>query len=305
MLDFTELPPDGNDFELLTRELLFKLGLRPFWSGKGPDGGRDLVCDEPRQSVIVPDSRRWLVQCKHNAHSGSSVGIDALDNVVDSCTHHAADGYLLVCSTHPSAKVVERLEGISRSTQGRLVATYWDAVAIERLLLTPTLWPIAQRFFPTSAPRWQIFATDHPNRWVANYDGFYFHLSNRIGSDCLVHFPTIEGRLRELRAISLPKGHSLRLRAIYRDDKNAGYVWFVDYMLPVKHEPAISQVKLREIMRDEYPWEDGQVHKFDFRLVHYSDTNDHYDADHYDYYLPYISNYYFGTERPGNFDARW
>jgi hypothetical protein len=208
-----------------------------------------------------------------------------------------AEGYLLVCSTYPSSKVVERLEGISRSQTG-LIASYWDAVALERLVSTPTAYPLAQRFFPKSASRWQIFATDLPNRWVANYDGFYFHLSNRIGSEPL-HLTSVEGRVRELRAITLPRGHSLRLRAVYRDDKNGCYTWFVDYMLPTTDQPGISQADLLDTMQNEYPWEDGQVYFFDFRLVRYSASSDHHDLDHYDYYLPFMSHYYWGSERPG------
>jgi hypothetical protein len=64
VLDFTELPPDGQDFELLNRELLAQLGLRVFWSGRGPDGGRDLLADETQRSLFIPSTKRWLIQCK-------------------------------------------------------------------------------------------------------------------------------------------------------------------------------------------------------------------------------------------------
>lgn len=42
MIDFKELDKDGNDFELLIRELLYNKGLEVYWSGKGIDGGKDL-----------------------------------------------------------------------------------------------------------------------------------------------------------------------------------------------------------------------------------------------------------------------
>jgi len=57
MLDFRELPKDGQDFELLIRELLFRIGVRPFWSGRGPDGGRDLLCDEDQESIFLPNKK--------------------------------------------------------------------------------------------------------------------------------------------------------------------------------------------------------------------------------------------------------
>jgi hypothetical protein len=94
MLDFKELPKDGEAFEQLVRELLFSYGMDVEWSGRGPDGGRDLMCREPLRSLIAPASRTWLVQCKHFAHADRSVGADDLNNVVDSCTQHKATGYL-------------------------------------------------------------------------------------------------------------------------------------------------------------------------------------------------------------------
>ena len=50
MLDFKELNEDGNDFELLVRELLNNRGLEVYWSGKGADGGKDLLCIETHNS---------------------------------------------------------------------------------------------------------------------------------------------------------------------------------------------------------------------------------------------------------------
>ena len=46
MFDFKELPKDGTAFELLVRELLYRRGLEVYWTGKGPDGGKDIVCIE-------------------------------------------------------------------------------------------------------------------------------------------------------------------------------------------------------------------------------------------------------------------
>lgn len=78
MLDFAELDVNGDDFELLVRELLYNKGLEVYWSGKGPDGGRDLLCVEKYKSNFKEVRKRWLIQCKHNAHSGNSVGVNDL-----------------------------------------------------------------------------------------------------------------------------------------------------------------------------------------------------------------------------------
>ncbi|CBJ50893.1 restriction endonuclease [Ralstonia solanacearum] len=232
MLDFKELATDGQDFELLIREILFREGFHVAWSGRGADGGRDLVCTESRQTILGSEAKRWLVQCKHFAHSEKSVGIADLDDIVTSAAQHRCSGYLLACSTFPSSAVVQRLEGIAANSEMRLSTNYWDAVQIERLLATPLMWRIAQRFFPVAATGFEIYATESPNRWVVNYKGYYFHLSNRVGSRAEGHLESIAARVADMEAINLPPDHHLRIRAVYYDDKNGGYVWYLDYLRP-------------------------------------------------------------------------
>lgn len=60
-IDFKELDKNGDDFELLIRELLYNKGLGVYWSGKGPDGGRDLLCIEKYKSEFKSTNKRWLV----------------------------------------------------------------------------------------------------------------------------------------------------------------------------------------------------------------------------------------------------
>lgn len=296
MLDFRELPENGRALELLVREILFGLGQRVYWSGEGPDGGKDLLCHEDRESIILPDTRTWLIQCKHYAHSGRSVGLADLDDIVDSCAHHGAQGYLLVCSTHPSSKVVERLQGITANPQMPLVATSWDAVQVERMLSTPRLWRLAQRFFPASATGWDIYATERPNQWIANYRGYYFHLNNRIGSRADIHLERIAKTLDEIEAINLPPEHFIRLRAVYFDDKHGDYQWYVDYMYPYESQPAFRREDLMETLHDG-DTEDGQLYYFDVIMRPYHGASDHYDPDHYDYYAPYLDKFRWGGTR--------
>ncbi len=303
MLDFKELSKDGQDLEQLVRELLFARGLRCYWSGKGPDGGRDLLAIEDRPSLIFNDSKRWLIQCKHNAHAGGSVGIGDLDDIVDSCAQHNAEGYLLVCSTQPSSTVVDRLEAITANQKNNILATYWDAVRIEQLLTTPRYWRIAQRFFPASslASTLQVYATENPNHWVVNFKGYYFHLTNRIGSTGEHHLSSISQRISEIENIKLPKDHFIRVRSVYYDDKNGGYTWYVDYMHPHDQNKVISAAKIKHILGDGYALEDGHIYSFDVMSRSYLKHSDHYDPDHYDYYRPYIRDYLYGSERDHDF----
>lgn len=297
MLDFQELPVDGQDFELLLREIMFREGFHVEWSGRGADGGRDLVCTEAHRTILGSNSKRWLVQCKHFAHSGKSVGIADLDDIVTSAAQHKCSGYILACSTFPSSGVVQRLEAISANQELHLTTNFWDAVQIERMLATPLMWRVAQRFFPKTATGFEIFATESPNHWVVNYKGYYFHLSNRIGSHAQMHLQSIEARVAEIRALKLPDKHEIRIRAIYYDDKNGGYVWYLDYLRPSDDKAPVSVAKLKSELKDGWALEDGQVYNFDIILRSTSPWSDHYDPDHYDYYERDSRVFRWGGER--------
>lgn len=304
MLDFKELDKDGKEFELLIRELLFAKGYKVYWSGVGPDGGRDLLCIEERQSFFAPDKKRWLIQCKHNAHSKKSVSIEDLDDIVDSCMQHDATGFILACSTQPSSAVVNRLEAITNNPKNNITAIYWDYVSIEQVLSCPTLWRIAQRFFPISAEAttWKVYATEQPNHWVVSYKGHYFHLANRIGSYHEHHFNSIAQRFAEIEALEFPNKHFIRVRSVYHDDKNGNYTWYLDYMYPNGQRPKYSSAQLKHYLGDGYALEDGQCYSFDVKKREYLQFSDHYDPDHYDYYTPYMHAYLHGSERESSWD---
>lgn len=299
MLDFKELSEDGNELELLIREILLVKGYNVRWSGKGPDGGKDLICYETRKSDFLDDSKIWLIQCKHKAKSEGAVGLSDLDDIVDSCSHHDAKGYLLVCSTYPSSKVVERLEGITNNKKVDIECNYWDSVRIEQILSTPKLWSIAQRFFPVSSKNssWELFATSNPSNWIANYKGFHFHLSNRVGSTVDWHFDSIDSRIKDIQNIKLPEDHFIRIRAVWFNDKGGSYVWFLDYMHPHDQKPIYGSIQIAKHLGDGYALEDGQIYSFDVITRSYLMYSDHYDKDHYDYYEPFLYNYQNGIHR--------
>ena len=296
-MNFKELPINGQAFEQLVRELIFSRGLHVHWSGRGPDGGRDLLCRETLTGLFGPETRVWLVQCKHKAHSGDSVGIGDLDDIVASCVQHGATGYLLACSTQPSSAVINRLEGISKSPNPMITATYWDAVMLERLLSNSRDWSIAQRFMPVSCAEWRLYATESPNNFVAHYRGYVFQLTNRIGSATKHHLPSIASRISEFEALPLPKGHFIRPRAVWYDDKNGGYQWYIDYLRPRGEPAAMSKAMLLRALKDGWALDDGQTYHWDISLVQYSEFSDHYDKDHYDFYTRYIPNFLNGKPR--------
>ena len=79
-IDFKEIPEAHlggglqDTFELFARDFLSHLGYTVVEDpSRGADGGRDLVVIEHRSGVGGETTVRWLVSCKHKAHSGSSV----------------------------------------------------------------------------------------------------------------------------------------------------------------------------------------------------------------------------------------
>jgi Restriction endonuclease len=300
MLDFKELSKDGTSFEMLLREVLFAQGLDVASSGVGPDGGKDLICVERLSSLFGSSSRRWLIQCKHFAHSGRSVGTPDIDNIRDSCSQHGVQGYVLAASTYLSSSLVNRLEGIAADPAANLLTSYIDGPMIERLLLSPNLFHVAQRFFPISASRheWNVSRTDRPNHFIVNYKGYLFHLTNRIGSNFHYHFDTIKNRIEDIESIPHPEGHFIRPRAFWYDDKNGGYSVHLDYMIPhTSKEQRYSERSIARSLGDGNVMEDGQFYSFDVVTRRYHPHSDHHDVDHYSYYTPYIGSFLIGEGR--------
>lgn len=240
MLDFSELPNDGVKFEQLIREIFLKSGLRPHWTGKGPDSGRDLLVEELLRGKIQDNKRIWLVDCKHNAHSNSVVGVGVITDIRDRCERVKASGYLLACSTTISSEVARKLKEFSLNTD--IATEMWDSVAIERMLVTPKTYSLAQQFFPMSMlnPAWRIFYTEREERWMAHYKGYFLYVESRSGIDPppLIHLESI---IRELETVVLGKGESLRVRGIWHDTPNGPfYSVATDYLVPSENPPLLS-----------------------------------------------------------------
>lgn len=296
MLDFKELSTSGDEFELLIRELLYNKGLEVYWSGKGADGGRDLVCVEKNRSYFKNTSKKWLIQCKHNAHSGKSVGLSDLDNIVDSCEEHGATGYLLVCSTYPSSAVVRRLEQIQ--SNGKITTAFWDYCILERELMRPENWSLIGQFMPISAKNsdWRISNLE-TCFWHASYKNNIFYISLRMGSNCEYYLRDISDRLDEMEQLELPEGHILRLRAVYFDEKHCNYRLYLDYMVP--HNAELEGITINENVIEflNNRIVDGVYYDIDLIQYDYMPWSDHFDIDHQCYYNQFIDEFKLGSER--------
>jgi hypothetical protein len=307
MVDFTELPANGIRFEQLIRELLIRSDFEVHWTGVGPDAGKDLVVVERADGPIAPFQRRWLVSCKHKAHSAKSVGVDEVNNILDVCASAGATGFLLACSTQPSSGLVQRFRELS--AQGKIVTTIWDGIEIEKRLRTPTTLPLLHLFFPTSGREvgWTIYNAQSPSFWAANFKDYFIYLSSRTAN----RFPDlrdVETIIKRLEEVKLPKGddwrrHYLRPRAVYFDNKNEDFSVFVDYLFPKDAgDSVLTPQQLNEVLHDgEGLYSDGAGSWYrtywDVRYVATNQVSDHFHLDHKDYYDPFLEEYRFGSPR--------
>jgi hypothetical protein len=240
VLDFLELPVDGNKFELLIRELTLTQKLRPYWTGKGPDGGRDLIIEESLKGTLRDGSRRWLVDCKHYAHSGRAVGVGDVYDIRDRCEQVNASGILLACTTHVSSGLIQKLQELTNNNG--FLFEIWDSVTLERMLTTPNTYFLAQQFFPTSLsdPAWRVFYTDSEDRWIANYKGQFLYLESRAG---IYHLPLRDAEtiIEGIGNVGVGEGEQLRIRRIWHDTPNGPfYTVEFDYLVPSTSPPSRS-----------------------------------------------------------------
>jgi hypothetical protein len=314
MLDFKELSKDGTDLERLTREIFIREGFETHWTGKGSDGGRDLLVIEKVQGPLSKFERKWLVQCKHKAHSGQSIGKDAANSLVTDCKRVGATGYLMVCTTSLTSGLIKAYEELM-SMEG-IVIDYWDEVRLEDRLLKPCNFSLIDQFFPISSRKvgWKIYNTYSPSFWSAHYKRAFLYLSSRLS----MHFPTVThiskiyDYVQEVyQELDLGiRGLDLQLRGIYYDDKNTNYMAFVDFLADERDAPKnpFESMKLKEdiieVIEDYLPsWvelDGGGVIPLMWDVKVYFEkgySSDGYDVHGKEFYTPYIENFKYGIRR--------
>jgi hypothetical protein len=113
---------------------------------RGQDGGRDVIVEEIRKGIIGESKIRWLVSCKHKAHSNSSVGTKDEIDIPGRVAANQCEGFIGFYSTLPSSGLTRQLEGL----KGRMEYQLFDHEKIESYLLSPSCLKVAERYFPES-----------------------------------------------------------------------------------------------------------------------------------------------------------
>ena len=157
-LDFKEIATAAagstrDQFELFAREFLELLGLKVLVGpDRGTDAGRDLIVEERRVGVAGETRVKWLVSCKHKAHSGAAVSPDDEPDIHDRVRTHGCNGFLGFYSTVPSAGLAAKLNAPGLPFEVQV----FDSEMIERQLLSRKQYlELTKRFFPVSCERWK------------------------------------------------------------------------------------------------------------------------------------------------------
>jgi hypothetical protein len=163
VIDFTEIPKansgDGlqDTFELFSRDFLEDLGFEILQHpDRGADGKKDLIVAETRNGVAGKTTIKWLVSCKHYAHSGKSVNDTDEPDIIDRCAAHKCNGFIGVYSTLAATSLSGKLTGYSDKIEHQI----FDRERIEKKLLGNQQGiKLARRYFPKSIEK---FITENP-----------------------------------------------------------------------------------------------------------------------------------------------
>lgn len=171
VLDFKEIPEAHiatglqDTFELFARDFLLFIGYKIITDpDRGADGGVDLIVEEVRSGVGGETTIRWLVSCKHKAHSGKSVSAIDDANIRDRVEANDCNGFIGFYSTLASSGLSGNLEGMKSKIEYQV----FDKEKIEsKILHSAKGLEIAERYFPNSLDAWKT-NNPQPARIFAN-----------------------------------------------------------------------------------------------------------------------------------------
>lgn len=159
IIDFKEIPiantgtGEQDTFELFARDFFHALGFEIEENpSRGADGGKDLLLIEHLDGRIKSGKRRWIVSCKHYAHSKKSVTEKDEIDIIGRVNKFDAQGFIAFYSRIPSSGLMQALS----SYKSRIDIDVWDNEKIENALTTEeSLQIVFQRYFPKSYKNWK------------------------------------------------------------------------------------------------------------------------------------------------------
>lgn len=158
VLDFKEIAEahlatgEQDQFELFARDYLEYLGYKILsHPSRGADQGVDIMVEEKRIGIGGETPVKWLVSCKHQAHSGRSVSTKDESNVRDRVDANGCAGFIGIYSTLPSTGLKQAIDGLKVHIETQII----DREIIEKeILRTAKGVELAKRYFPKSIEKW-------------------------------------------------------------------------------------------------------------------------------------------------------
>lgn len=126
-----------------TRNSIESVDTKP--SGKGPDGGIDLLVTFKFKGAITEFERKLVVQCKFQ---NKTVGLSQIANVnIPTLIHsYKADSYLLICKNDFSAGISNLFERLNNDSLFGYKYYHWNGANFIRLIVDRD--DLMKRYFP-------------------------------------------------------------------------------------------------------------------------------------------------------------
>lgn len=138
-------------------------------SGRGQDGGLDILVTTMVRDCIASRLIRWVVQCKHKTNGRAVAPSDLAKefHLRDVLLHHGANSYLLVCNTRPSAKLKAHFDKLTEeSTHEHYIV--WDYAQVCQAVLSNE--SVMKQFFPKEYQRQSGLVESQPiGQWALQY----------------------------------------------------------------------------------------------------------------------------------------
>jgi hypothetical protein len=129
--------------------------------GPGAEGGQDLIVEKAFQRDVGHRRMRYLVSCKHYAHSRKAVGVEDEGSVLERVRTHKCQGFIGFYSTAASKGILNYFEGLEHDFETQV----FDSAEIEKILFQkgndPSIGPLL-RYFPLSGAKLLDKPADSP-----------------------------------------------------------------------------------------------------------------------------------------------
>lgn len=235
-IDFKEIA-QGNiangsqdDFELFARDLLQAVGFKIVRGpARGADDRKDMIVSEKRTGIIGNTEIRYLVSCKHYAHSknNKSVGNNDEPDVIGRLRNNQCTGFIGFYSTMPSSALDREL------TQSQQL----NPKDLEELLIFDK--SIIASLLDTNDDSFRLYKRYFPNSYIKN-------MKRESDSQLYHHKPIIRCQLCQKNLLDDFSGQLVR--SVLREPKDGDW----DYPIPKVRKICFSCDDCLETIQNDH-----------------------------------------------------